>query len=315
MADTSRVGLRLALITPARNEGKFIRLTMESVIKQTVRPVSWVIVSDGSIDDTDDIVSEYLSAFPWIKLIRLPERKERDFAGKVNAFNAGLEQLRCESYDLIGSLDADISFDETYFEFLLQRFADDAQLGVAGTPFSEYGRQYDYRFTSTEHVSGACQIFRRQCFEGIGGYRPIPSGGIDLIAVVTARMKGWRTRSFTEKSSVHHRAMGTAKRGVVHTSFHNGFTDYTHGCDWVWQICRSVYQTTRRPFVIGGVCCLTGYICAFATGAGRVVVPEVVQFRKEEQRKRLRAFLQRLLEKRRDRSVLQNNEPTRMGIQ
>src|SRR5271166_6123582 len=212
------------LITPAHNEAAFIELTLRSVTAQTVLPLKWVIVSDGSTDGTDDIVSNYLASYPWVELIRLPERHERHFAGKVNAFNAGWAAVRTLPYDIIGNLDADVSFDADYFEFLLRKFAENPGLGVGGTPFKEGSFQYDYRFTSVEHVSGACQLFRRECFQEIGGYVPIKTGGVDLVAVLTARMNGWQTRTFLEKTCTHHRTMGTAKHGALRAAFNGGRT-------------------------------------------------------------------------------------------
>src|SRR5262245_13029071 len=107
--------LKYVLITPARNEAEFLGLTIEAVLAQRVRPLKWVIVSDGSTDGTDDIAARYASANPWIELLRLPERKERSFAGKAHAFNAGYATVRNLDYDVIGNLDADISFDAAYF--------------------------------------------------------------------------------------------------------------------------------------------------------------------------------------------------------
>ena len=182
--------LTYVLVTPARDEAGFIEQTIASVVAQTVRPAKWLIVSDGSTDGTAQIVRRYSAEHEWIELVEMPERAERHFAGKVAAFNAGYARVRNLGYDVIGNLDADISFDEEYLEFLLTKFADDPRLGVAGTPFREGSHQYDYRFTSIEHVSGACQMFRRECFEEIGGYVPVKIGGIDLVAVLTARMKG-----------------------------------------------------------------------------------------------------------------------------
>jgi len=176
------------LITAARNEERYIRRTLDSVVAQTHRPLRWVIISDASTDRTDDLVKEYRQRCDWIDLIRMPEHRDRSFAAKVQCVQAGLEQVRHVHFDVVGSLDADISFAPDYFEFLLAKFAENPRLGVAGTPFVEAGRHYDYRFTNIEHVSGACQLFRRECFEEIGGYVPIKGGGIDWMAVTTARM-------------------------------------------------------------------------------------------------------------------------------
>ena len=288
--------LRFALVTPAKNEATFLRETIESVVAQTVRPVRWVIVSDGSTDGTDEIVSEYASRYDWIELVRLPERKERHFGGKVKAFYAGYEKLAGLEFDIIGNLDADITFDPDYFSFLLEKFQGNPKLGVAGTPFVEDNRHYDFRFTSIEHVSGACQLFRKQCFEEIGGYIPIKTGGVDLVAVISARMKGWQTRSFLEKSCFHHRKMSSANHRPLGIAYAGGRTDYTHGCDPVWEFFRSIYQMTRSPLLLGGVFCLAGYVWAMLTRAERVVTPEFVHFRKIEQRRRLLDFLKKLLQ-------------------
>jgi poly-beta-1,6-N-acetyl-D-glucosamine synthase len=283
------------LITPARNEAEFVERTIQSVIAQTIRPLRWVIVSDGSTDGTDGIVKRYAGEHEWIELVRMPEHSERHFAAKVRAFNAGRAKVAGLPYQVIGSLDADITFDGDYFRFLLERFSANHRLGVAGTPFQEGSRRYNYRFTSTEHVSGACQLFRRECFEQIGGYTPIATGGIDLLAVITARMKGWETRTFVEKVCFHHRSQGSASRGALRAIFHGGWTDYTHGCDPLWEIFRSFYQMTRKPVVLSGALCLSGYAWAMITRADKVVSAEVVRFRKNEQMRRLRRFFRSAL--------------------
>ncbi len=236
------------LITPARNEAQFIELTLKSVVAQTVRPAKWIIVSDGSTDGTDDIVNKYAAEHPWIELVRMPERRERHFAGKVHAFNAGYARVRDLQCEMVGSLDGDISFDEDYFSFLLQMLAEDRELGLVGTPFKgSSSPTYDYRFVSIEHVSGACQLFRRECFEEIGGYVPVKGGGVDHIAVIAARMKGWKTRTFTEKVCLHHRGIGTAERGTLMARFRTGAQDYALGGHPIWELFRTVYQMTKRP--------------------------------------------------------------------
>lgn len=284
--------LTYVLITPARNEAAFIEQTIKSVVAQTARPAKWIIVSDGSTDGTDEIVNKYAAKHAWIELVRMPERRERHFAGKVYAFNAGYEKLTGLQYDVIASLDADITFDGDYFAFLLRQFVENPRLGVAGTPFQEEGQGYDYRFTSVEHVSGACQLFRRECFEEVGGYVPIKIGGVDLVAVMTARMKGWRTRTFTDRFSVHHRQMGTAKQSALMVAFRGGRGDYMLGGHPVWEFCRCIYQMTRRPILLGGIFRLAGFTTAMVSGSPKLVSADLVNFRRAEQMRRLRGLAQ-----------------------
>lgn len=280
---------RYALITPARNEAAFIEQTIQSVVSQTNRPARWIIVSDGSTDGTDEIVAKYAQEHPWISLLRMPERAERNFSGKVFAFNAGYAGLRDVEYDVIGSLDGDITFDSEYFSFLLGKLVEDPALGLVGTPFKEGSKAtYDYRFVNIEHVSGACQVFRRECFEEIGGYRPVKGGGIDYIAVITARMKGWKTRTFPEKVCFHHRGIGTAQDTEVRAKFKYGLKDYVLGNHPVWELSRVVYQVARRPFVIGGLSIAAGYVWGFLKRAARPVPQEFVAFVQREQMLRLK---------------------------
>jgi glycosyltransferase involved in cell wall biosynthesis len=287
-----------ALITPARNEAQFIELTIKSVVAQTVLPLKWVIVSDGSTDGTDDIVRKYAADHPWIELVRMPERRERHFAGKVHAFNAGYARVRDLEYEVIGSLDGDISFGEDHISHLLRRLAEDPSLGVVGTPFKDVERGvYDYRFVSIEHVSGACQLFRRECFEQIGGYVPVMGGGIDHIAVITARMKGWKTRTFTDKVCLHHRRIGTAQHNPWMATFRTGVADYALGSHPIWELSRTIYHMTKRPFIVGGLTLGAGYIWALVRQVERPVSQELVAFRRREQMQRLRRFLPGVLSK------------------
>ena len=126
--------MKYVLITPARNEEAFIRKTLDSMVAQTLLPERWVIVDDGSTDRTAEIVESYAKNHSWIQLIHRPQRLDRNFAGKAHAFNAGFERIRSLPFDVIGNLDADISFERDYFEFLVDKFSEFPRLGVAGTP-------------------------------------------------------------------------------------------------------------------------------------------------------------------------------------
>jgi poly-beta-1,6-N-acetyl-D-glucosamine synthase len=287
--------LTYALITPAKNEAQYIELTIKSMVAQTCPPVKWVIVNDGSTDQTEDIVRRYTENHPWIELLQMPERRERHFAGKAYAVNAGRAQLARLQYDVIGNLDADVSFDSDYFEFIMDRFAGNAKLGCAGTAFREKGMSYNYEFVGAEHVSGMCQMFRRECFEQIGGYAAIESGGIDLIAVLSARAKGWETRTFAEKTFEHHRIQGGALHAGLRERVRTGRKDYLLGNHPLWELFRSVYQMRRKPYVVGGLLLLGSYTWSLIRGVKKTIPRELMLLRRDDQMKRLTGIFRRRL--------------------
>jgi glycosyltransferase involved in cell wall biosynthesis len=289
--------MKYVLITPAHNEEAFIAKTLASMVAQTILPERWVIVDDGSTDHTAEIVDRYAARCPWIELVRLPQRQDRNFAAKAHAINTGLERANSLQFEIVGNLDADVSFAPDYMEFLMQRFSEDPKLGVAGTPFTQDGN-YDSSkdsFEGENYVSGQCQLFRRECFQEIGGYVPNRAGGLDWIAVMTARMKGWKVRSFPEKRFHHHRILGTADKGAILALFSYGEKDYYLGGSPVWQLFRVAYRMTKRPVVLGGLALLSGYMWAALRRSNRAVSPELMRFHRNEQMKKLRAIFRTLL--------------------
>ena len=284
--------MKYVLITPAHNEAAFIEKTLDSLVTQTRLPERWVIVDDGSTDATAKIVERYAKDHAWIELVQRPQRLDRSFADKAHAFNAGLERVQSLEFDVIGNLDADISFDSDYFEFLLSKFATHPRLGVTGTTMREANhnalRDTFYHFRD---VFGACQLFRRQCFEEVGGYTPIKWGGIDWVAVRTARLKGWETRSFAEKFFFHHRPMGETEGNVWKARFDYGRKDYFLGNHPLWQVFRVSYQMLKRPYVVGGLTLAMGYMYSLFARFERPVAPELMQLHRREQLERLKALL------------------------
>jgi glycosyltransferase involved in cell wall biosynthesis len=284
--------LPYVLITPARNEEKLIEKTIQSVIGQTVLPVKWVIVNDGSTDETASIVGKYLEKYPWIERVDLPEHRDRSFAGKVHAFNAGFDRVKGRNFEVVGNLDSDLSFDPDYCEFLLGKFAEDPELGVAGTIFREEGySSATDSFEGQNHVAGGCQLFRRRCFQEIGGYVPNRAGGVDWIAVTTARMMGWKTRSFREKSFFHYRSLGTAERSLLASTFSYGEKDYYLGGHPLWEIFRVAYRATKRPYMVGGIALYAGYLSAFVRRMKRPVSDDLLRFHRKEQMLKLKTIL------------------------
>ena len=294
--DRNRDYPRYILITPARNEESFIEKTVESVIQQTVLPTKWVIVNDGSTDKTPEVVNRYLAHHSWIEMVNLPPQQERNFAAKVRAFNAGLERVKFLDYDIMGNLDADLSFEADYFEFLLGKFMEDESLGVSGTVFKEDGYSSErHSFEGHNHVAGGCQLFRRVCFEEIGGFISNRAGGVDWIAVTTARMRGWKTRSFRQKSFFHHRHLGQAERGALASTFSYGEKDYYLGNHPVWEMFRVAYRMTKRPYMIAGMVLGLGYASALLRRIERPVSKELVRFHRQEQMQKLRTILKTLM--------------------
>lgn len=303
--------MNYVLITAARNEQAVIAHTLASVVAQTRLPVRWIIVDDGSEDRTADIVAEYARAHSWIELVRRPRRQERSFAGKADSVNAALERVRGLEFEVMGNLDADVSFEPGYMKFLMEKFAGDPELGVAGTPFTEDGGYDSTRdsFEGQHYVAGPCQLFRYRCFQDIGGYVANHAGGVDWIAVMTARMKGWKVQCFPEKRFHHHRSMGTAGRGPLAALFSYGEKDYYLGGSPVWQLFRVTYRMAKRPFVTGGLALLFGYSWAALRRVRRPVTPELMRFHRQDQMRKLRSILRTLLRLRRVENFSLETEP------
>ena len=285
-----------ALITPARNEEALLPATLSAVIDQTHRPVRWLIVSDGSTDATDAIVRRHAAVYPWIRLLRLPERRDRHFAAKARCFNAGREALSGVDCEFIGNLDADITVGPDYFEFLIDRMARAPRLGVAGTPFVEdeaaiATHGFAPRSATWRHVSGACQMFRRSCLDEIGGYMPVKGGAVDWIAVTTARQKGWETRTFPERLCFHRRRLGTGTHHAVLVPFHYGRKAYATGSHPLWALLRGVWILPRRPRMAGGLLFLAGFLWSALRRSPRAVPGDLIAFHRGEQMARLRQLL------------------------
>ena len=277
------------LVTPARNEEDFIELTIRSVVAQTVRPLKWVIVSDRSVDGTDEIVRSYANRYSFIHLVRIDKPSERNTAAKVQAIRVGIKALGQTEYAYFGNLDADISFGETYFETLLQRFENDDKLGIIGGrifQIDDRGRAFEHN-VSMESVAGAIQFFRRECFDQIGGYQPIAGGMEDGIAEITARYHGWKTSSFKDLPVLHLRELGTVGRSVYQARFSNGLTEYVVGFSFAYHAIKALSRVFERPYFIGAVLVFSGYTWALLSRKPKIVPYEIVQFIRREQTSKL----------------------------
>lgn len=285
---------QFVLITPAHNEEATLPATIESVVNQTVRPVRWIIVSDRSSDDTDRIAMHSAREHDFIHYLRLEGAAERNFASKVFAVRAGVDALRAVPHDFIGNLDADITFDEDYFERLFRKFAEDPDLGIAGGLLFEadQGVIYD-RGADLQSVGGGVQMFRRACWDEIGGYLALKGGHEDATALFAARRNHWRTQSFFDLPALHHRKTGSATYGVLRGQFHSGMGQYLAGWSPWYVLARSLYRLGDHPLVSASLARTAGYFWAHVSVRRPAVPPDLQEYIRKCQHQRLGQLLRR----------------------
>jgi GT2 family glycosyltransferase len=290
-------GISYVLISPARNEEGYIGRTLDAVVRQTLLPKRWVIVSDGSTDRTEEIVRSYALKHEFILLLRLAPHNKRSFSSKVHAFQAGLERLEDLHYDFIGNLDADVSFDSHYFEYIRTKFIESPKLGIAGGVILE-DQENEYRerpFDRSWNVAGAIQLFRRRCFEQIGGFVPLKVGGEDTVAQIMARMKGWDVRSFPELRVLHHKPTGSGQKHMWRSKIDEGIQDRMVGYHPIYELAKCLRRITEKPYFLGGILRLFGFVWS-ALKREEIPLPEkIVRFHRNEQKSRIKSQIQSLL--------------------
>lgn len=282
------------LITAAKNEQDYIEKTINSVINQTLLPSTWCIVSDGSTDKTDDIIKSYADQYSFIQYIRNDNTDDRNFASKVYAIKIALNFINKNKYeyDFIGILDADTVFDKIYYEVIVKEFAKDHKLGLAGGIFFEDYKGKEIRVVlSSNSVRGAVQFFKKECFTDIGGFIPLKNGGEDIITEVTARMKGWKVRSFDYLKVKNLRLSGTGRWGIAETKFREGMLAHSIGYHPLFQILKSIYRIKERPYVISGILHLLGYLWALLSNNDVKVSKEFKEYLRKEQIQRLKEII------------------------
>jgi len=280
--------IRYVLITPAHNEEAFIGETLRAVAAQTVLPVRWVVVNDASTDGTREIVERYAREHAFIHLINVERSSGRHFGNKVRAFNRGLEALRGVDYEYIGNLDADISFDAGYVASILSELERDPSLGIAGgmvqTRFRDGFRSQEVALDS---VAGAVQMFRRACFEQVGGYMVLPHGGIDAAAEITARMHGWKTRTFDQYRVTEHRRTGSATDRPLAARVTEGRRQHSLGYSFPFFVARRIYRALEPPMILSSAAALFGFVASMLKRAPVALPKETVRFLRAEQRRKL----------------------------
>lgn len=276
---------RYCLVTPCRDEARFARRTLDAVARQTEPPALWVVVDDGSSDDTPSILAEYAARLPYLRIVRREDRGARKVGGGViDAFYSGFSTVNSGEFDYLCKLDLDLDLPPGYFARLMDLMEADPRLGTcSGKPYfappGREGRPVEFPLVATEGlVSEKCgdensvgmtKFYRTRCFEEIGGFvREVMWDGIDGHR---CRQLGWRAASFDEPALrfVHLRPMGTSHRGWWTGRVRHGYGQWFMGTSPWYMLASALYRMTRPPRVVGGVAMLYGYLRSMALRAPR----------------------------------------------
>lgn len=281
------------LVTAARNEEQCIGLCIESVLSQSILPCKWVIVSDGSNDDTEKIAKKYVKDHPFIQLIRKELNQEmKGFASKVYALNMGVKLLIGIDYFLIGHLDADITLEKEYYAIMLDKFNSNPKLGITGGYFfeREHGVFKCHASNSPWSVAGGVQLFRSKCYQDIGGLKPMPLGGEDWHAEIQARMQGWEVEALPDVPVFHHNP-GVAKRGIIREAIRGGSMDYLMGTHPLFEFVKCVRRVKQKPYLVFAIIRMYGFLKPYLMRQRRQVTKDVMIFLRNEQLARLRKMI------------------------
>ncbi len=265
---------RVLLITPARDEAAFLANTARAMVAQTRPPDLWLVVDDGSTDDSPRILRSLAAKVPFLRVLRAPSQEadrgadRLTLAAEARAFNAGLATVDLADYTHVGKLDADVELPPDYLERLLARFAAEPRLGIAGGTLLERGA-HGWRPTKVpaHHVRGALKLYSRECFEAIGGIEE--RLGWDTIDETYARMRGYATRSLPELEARHHRPVAT-RGGTLRGRARHGQCAYILRYGLPWVLARSFKVATQKPFVLSGFAFLYGYLNALLNSQPKV---------------------------------------------
>jgi glycosyltransferase involved in cell wall biosynthesis len=276
------------IISPVRNEAKYLSLTIESVTKQTVLPKRWIIVDDGSSDETGAVAEAAAAKCDWIKVIHRSDRGYRKPGGGViDAFYDGYDQIGSLDWQYVVKLDGDLSFAPDYFARCLLRFQQDSRLGIGGGTICKETAGHllpESTIDPAFHVRGATKIYKRDCWERLGGLIRAP--GWDTVDEFKANMLGWATCTFPEIQVLHHRPAGQAQ-GDWKNWVKNGRANYVAGYHPLFMLLKCVSRLKSRPYGIAALGLFTGYLSGYLRKVPMVGDEQLIRYVREQQLRRL----------------------------
>jgi biofilm PGA synthesis N-glycosyltransferase PgaC len=282
---------KYVIITPAYNESRFISQTAKGVISQTIIPVKWIIVDDGSTDNTAEIVKQYANNHHFIEFYSHKRRPEHTYyESNVYAILEGYDKVKGMDFEYLAILDADITLCENYYEEIFARFDANAELGIAtGILLEEIGGRMKELVFDRYSTPKAFQVFRHKCYEQIGGFIPCKNGGEDSCAEIMARMYGWQTWSFTDIKAIHQRPVGIrGARTLLKAKFNQGLTDYCVGTYTLFMLAKCFRRAIiERPYLFSGLARMTGFLYGYLSREKMQLPISVRKYIRREQFMRL----------------------------
>lgn len=278
--------IEYVIITPVRDEELYIKETIESVASQTIKPVQWVIVDDGSSDGTGEIIDRYAGKHPWIKTVHRDNRGFRKSGGGViEAFYDGLARIKKVGWDFIVKLDGDLSFEADYFEKCLRHFRENPRLGIGGgVIYCNVKGKLELERNPMFHVRGATKIYRRRCWDAIEGLIEAP--GWDTVDEVKANMLGWETKTFLEIKAIQLKHTG-AGDGTWRSLVKDGVANYVSGYHPLFMFLKCLKRTFQKPYIIGSLGHFYGFISGYAKKSPRVKDEVFINYIRKQQIRRL----------------------------
>ncbi|WP_425093882.1 glycosyltransferase family 2 protein [Tropicimonas sp. S265A] len=278
------------VISPCRNEADYMRRTLDSVVGQSCRPTAWVIVNDGSTDDTQKILEDYAARHDWIKVVAKPDRGKRAVGpGVIEAFYFGLKTVDLQPFTYLCKLDLDLDLPPRYFETLIERMEAEPRLGTcSGKPYIRRGDTLVSERRGDEMSVGMTKFYRRTCFEAIGGF--VPEVMWDAIDCHKARQLGWLAASWDhpDLNFEHLRPMGSSQSSIYTGKRRHGFGQYYMGSDPVYFAATCVFRMAEPPYVLGGLAMMQGFLGAWLRREARHGDTELRNFIRAWQRRALR---------------------------
>ena len=279
------------IVTPVYNEEKCIGQTIDSVLSQTLLPKVWIIVDNGSTDGTVDVIKQKTEHHPWIHYIFRPKIDGHTYyASNVYAILEGIKEIGGISFGYLAILDADISLFDNYYQTVLQSFSRDSKLGIAsGNCADRIGDKIKKHLYDRRSCPKAIMVFRKQCYEDIGGFVLMKYGGEDTCACFAARMKGWKTWAFHELMVIHNKPLGTGpSRNILKIHFRRGISEYFLATHPLFLLAKSLRRSMKEsPVLIGGLARIAGFIYAHFMGEERQIPDELVKSIRREQLSRI----------------------------